>query len=174
MGNIICCTRFGMVLAARLLGSKYLVDLTVQLFPLSFGLGFMLTILYYGLDHFEEANVKKRKEFSVRIAPHCELSAHVSHATALPMAVLDACTLAAHQHPRPEVLIVVSGYILYYMMQTIVNFMATKVWQYEIITDMRRGAGWPGVLLFFAATTGLMVAVAHLGVAIADGVDGWK
>ena len=44
--NIICCTRFGMVLAARLLGSKYLVDLTVQLFPLSFGLGFVLTILY--------------------------------------------------------------------------------------------------------------------------------
>ena len=43
--NIICCARFAAVLAANLLGSTYLAALTVRLFPLSFGLGAMLTLM---------------------------------------------------------------------------------------------------------------------------------
>ena len=56
------------------------------MFPLSFGLGSMLTMLYYALDFFNPENVKKRKEFSKHVAPYCELAAHIEHGTALPVA----------------------------------------------------------------------------------------
>jgi len=171
--NVICCARFAMVLAAYLLGSTDLASLTVLFFPLSFGLGFMLTILYYGLDYFAEENIQKRKKFSETIAPHCELAAHLSHGTALPMAVLDACTLAARDHPRPAVTLVVGGYVACYMVQTIVNHAATRVWQYPIIADAQKAAGWAGVLGFFAAIMALMIGAANLGVTIA-GFDGWQ
>lgn len=172
--NIICWARFALVLAAHLCGSTSLVSLTVQLFPLSFGLAFMLTLLYYGLDYFNEENVRKRKQFSLQIAPHCELAAHLSHATALPVALLDACTLVAHSHPQPAVFQLVGGYILLYMVLTLANHAATKVWQYPIIADAQRAAGWAGVLAFFALIMSLMVAAAHLGVAVVASLDGWK
>ena len=171
--NVICCYRFALVLVARFVGSDAIIALTVRMFPLSFGLGSMLTMLYYALDFFNPENVKKRKEFSKHVAPYCELAAHIEHGTALPVAVLDACTLAAHNHSRPAVMLPIGLYILLYMLQTIANHAATKVWQYPIIADVQRAAGWPGVLVLFAAIACLACLTAHLGVAIA-GLDEWR
>lgn len=164
--NLICCLRFAAVLVATFTASTYLMALTVRLFPLSFGLGSMLTVLYYSLDYFQEENVKKRKEYSKTIAPLCELAAHISHGPALPLALLDALNLVASGHTRPGVVDLVGGYILFYMTQTLVNHAATGAWQYPIIADAQRAAGWPGVLLFFAAIAGLMIGAGQLGVTI--------
>jgi len=147
--------------------------LTVRLFPLSFGLGFMLTLLYYGLDHSNADNVQKREQFR-HLCPHCGLGAHLAHGSALPLAVLDACSFAASGYPRPGVVLVVGGYILFYMVQTICNHLATSAWQYPIIADAQRAAGWAGVLLFFAAIALITLGAANLGVAMVAGLDGWK
>ena len=56
--NIICCCRFAAVLAASFLESTTLATLMVQLFPLSFALGFTLSLLYYGLNHFNLENIQ--------------------------------------------------------------------------------------------------------------------
>ena len=164
--NIICCARFAAVLAAYFLGSASLAALTVRLFPLSFGLGAMLTVMYYSLDYFQEENVRKRKQ-NAKFAPHCELAAHLGHGSGLPLAVLDAITLVGNDHPRPGVTGLVMSYIAFYMVLTLVNHAATKVWQYPIIAVVQRAAGWPAVLVFFAAMAGLMTVAAHIGVAIA-------
>ena len=164
--NIICCARFAAVLAAYLLGSTSLAALTVRLFPLSFGLGAMLTIMYYSLDYFQEENVKKRKQ-NAKISPHCEAAAHLGHGSGLPLAVLDACTLVGSSSPRPAVTNLVGGYIVFYTVLTLANHAATKVWQYPIIAVVQRAAGWPAVLLFFAALAALMTGAAHVGVAMA-------
>ncbi len=119
-----------------------------------------------GLDYFQEENVKKRKEYGKTIAPYCEVAAHLTHAPALPLALLDALTLSASGHARPGVVDLVGGYILFYMAQTLVNHVATQTWQYPIIADAQRAAGWPGVLLFFAAIAGLMIGAGLLGVVI--------
>jgi hypothetical protein len=79
---------------------------------------------------------------------------------------MDALTLAASGHSRPGVVDLVGGYILFYMGLTLLNHAATRVWQYPIIADAQRAAGWPGVLLFFAAIAGLMISAGLLGVAI--------
>ena len=160
--NLICCLRFAAVLLAHIAASNALIEITVRLFPLSFGLGFMLTVLYYGLDYFQEDNVKKRKEYRRTTAPFCELAAHLTHAPALPLALIDALTLSAGGYARPGVVDLVGGYILFYMAQTLANHAATGAWQYPIIQDAQKAAGWPGVLLFFAVIAGLMVGAGQL------------
>ena len=164
--NVICCLRFAAVLVAHFTVSSALETLTVRLFPLSFGLGSMLTLLFYSLDYFQEENVQKRKKYSQTVAPYCELAAHIEHGSALPLALMDALTLGASRHSRPGVVDLVGGYILFYMGLTLFNHAATSVWQYPIIADAQRAAGWPGVLLFFAAIAGLMISAGLLGVAI--------
>lgn len=164
--NVICCLRFAAVLVAHFTVSSALEALTVRIFPLSFGLGSMLTLLFYSLDYFQEENVQKRKKYSQTVAPYCELAAHIEHGSALPLALMDALTLAASGHSRPGVVDLVGGYILFYMGLTLLNHAATRVWQYPIIADAQRAAGWPGVLLFFAAIAGLMISAGLLGVAI--------
>eukprot|EP01050_Picozoa_sp_SAG11_P034853 SAG11_NODE_12490_length_700_cov_5.668885_1_plen_210_part_10 len=154
--------------------STDLMALTVRIFPLSFSLGSMLTVLYYSLDYFQDENVKKRKECSKTIAPFCELSPHISHGHGLPLALLNALTLAASGHTRPCVVDLVGGYIVFYMTQTQVNHATTGAWQYPIIADTQRAAGWPGVLLFFAAIAGLMIGAAQLGVTIVASQNGGK
>ena len=121
---------------------------------------------YYSLDYFQEANVKKRKQ-GAKIAPHCELAAHLQHGSALPLALLDACTLVADGHLSPSVTSLVGGYVIFYMALSLANHAATGAWQYPIIEAVQEAAGWPGVLSFFAALSGLMVGAAHVGVAIA-------
>jgi hypothetical protein len=172
--NIICFARYALVLAAHALDSTSVTALTVQLFPLCFGLGFMLTLLYYGLDHFNPVNVQKRKEFSVHVAPHVELAAHLSHGTQLAIAVLDACTFTASGHSQPAVVPIVGGYIIFYMLLTLANHAATSAWQYPVIGDAQRAAGWVGVLLFFGVIMSLMMGAAHLGVSLVAGLSGWQ
>ena len=164
--NVICCLRFAAVLVAHFTVSSALETLTVRLFPLSFGLGSMLTLLFYSLDYFQEENVQKRKKYYQTVAPYCELAAHIEHGSALPLALMDALTLGASRHSRPGVVDLVGGYILFYLGLTLFNHAATSVWQYPIIADAQRAAGWPGVLLFFAAIAGLMISAGLLGVAI--------
>lgn len=165
--NIICCLRFAAVLVATFAASTDLTALTVRLFPLSFSLGSVLTVLYYSLDYYQEENIKMRKQCSKTIAPLCELAAHISHGPALPLALLDALTLAASGYTQPGAVDVVGGYVVFYMTQTLINHAATGVWQYAIVADAQRAAGWPGVLLFFAAIAAITISAGRLGVAIA-------
>ena len=159
--NVLCMCYFAAAVFSHVFDSTALSSIVVHGFPLALTLGFALSIMYYGLDHFNPENVQKRKTYVPMGYHHVELACHVEHGMSTPIAVLNACTIAL------PATVPVNGVVLpfmgWYIALSLVNRAATRAWAYPIIDDVQRAAGWPGVLLFFGSLAGLFVGFAHLG-----------
>ena len=56
--NCICCAYYAVAVVSHVVDSASASAVVVQCFPLAYCLGFMLSILYYGLDYFNVDNIK--------------------------------------------------------------------------------------------------------------------
>mmetsp|Transcript_19203 Transcript_19203/g.32116 ORF Transcript_19203/g.32116 Transcript_19203/m.32116 type:complete len:229 (+) Transcript_19203:162-848(+) len=168
--NLICAGYYILSLVSYVLNSHILDAVLVRAFPLSFGLGFQLSILYYTLDHWNPENVKRRRTFSAKGFPHCELAAHIEHALATPVALLQACSLslpAGIACPSGmDVLRHVGLYATFYLMLSIINRFATGRWQYPVLEDAQKATGVLGVAAFFCAIVAIGFTSSFLGIAL--------
>ena len=139
-------------------------SVVVQLFPLAFALGSFLTVAYYGLDHFNPENVKRRAHFSVRGYPYIGISAHTQHGLALPLVVLHASRLQMEAKPEDStILLTVGGYLAFYITYTFVNKAVSGAWVYPIIDDAQKAAGMAGVCIFVVCLCAVIAGCAYVG-----------
>ena len=75
--------------------------IATKMYPLAFALGVFLTLAYYGLDHFNLDQVRRRLAWQ-RDYPWVHASAHGEHASALPLTLLYACGARDRGLPAPS------------------------------------------------------------------------
>lgn len=91
-------------------------NLVTRLHPLAFALGFALTILYYGLDHFQPEKQERHKKWIKKGYKWIPLGNHLEHAFALPLAVLDSVLLPRAVPSPMDVVVFAGGYgVLYFV-----------------------------------------------------------
>jgi hypothetical protein len=88
--------------------------LVTRLHPLAFALGFALSILYYGLNHFNDKNQALVKKWVAKGWVWVPLGNHLEHALALPLAVLDSALLPRGAPSASDVVLLNGGYGLLY------------------------------------------------------------
>merc|ERR1712087_1101387 len=92
------------------------------------------------------------------------LCCHLEHASGTPLALLFAFTLRLpHESPKPDLLPVLT-FMVWYISMTLCNYVATNQWQYPIIGEAQKTAGFVGVFLFFGLITGIFIASACFGI----------
>ena len=160
--NVVCCFYYAAATASCVVRSEALANLVVHFFPLAFGLAFVLTILYYGLDHFNPESVRKRKMWSEKGYPS-ETCAHLEHASATPLALLYAFSLRLPSGGAEPSVGPLLAFLAWYVAMSFANRMATGEWLYPIVDDAHKVVGWLGVVLFFATISGLCLASGFLG-----------
>ena len=156
--NLLCACYYGIGVASHAFPA--LDAYVVQLFPLAFCLGFALSLLYYGLDHFNPSNIKKRKYYSAKGYPHCEIASHLQHGSGTPMALLHAMT-SSFTTSDPAVRVI--AFMLWYILMTLANKCATGHWQYPILNDAQRVGGVLGIATFFCVISSVCVGFSYLG-----------
>ena len=164
--NVVCFFYYAAATASCVVRSEALADLVAHLFPLAFALAFVLTILYYGLDHFNPESVRKRKLWSENGYPQIEMISHLEHASAAPLALLYAFSLRLPSGGAEPSVGPLLTFLAWYVAMSIANRMATGEWLYPIVEDAHKAVGWLGVLLFFATISGLCLASGLLGLRI--------
>ena len=135
-------------------------------FPCVFGLGCFLGPAYYVFDYFNKENVALRKPDHPLYHPLRHLTDHLKHAPSLPLVVVYALCigrrpeLQAHAPARSTALGILGVFLLFYILQTHVNYWATGAWPYPILGDITRryGAGARHLLM-----VGLLAALGGLG-----------
>ena len=165
--NTICTVYFAVAVSSCLWESEALSTIVTTFYPLAFALGFVLSMLYYGLDHFNPDNIKSRKHWTENGYPQIRICCHLEHGSSTPVALLFAFTLKLPFGPAPSVQPVLA-FLCWYICMSLANHAATGAWQYTIIREAKEGAGWIGVILFFALIAGIVVASAFLGLWIAS------
>merc|ERR1712032_284924 len=112
--NWIGTVYFFCAVLATCFGFTFLEKVLVRLFPLTFGLGFFLTIAYYALDHFNPEAVKIRRSLFQKGYKYVYVVAHLEHVFALPAVVLYARNFNAT--PRSSDIVgLVGGYAVAYL-----------------------------------------------------------
>jgi len=161
--NLICAAFY----LAVLFGLK---TIAVTLYPLAFALGTFLTVAYYGLDHFNLEQAKRRRAWE-RLYPWVHFSAHGEHALALPLTLLYACVGRDRALALPstgDVALYVGGYMAFYLTLTHVNKWATGMWIYPVFDDVTKAGGATGRVAFLAVLCGVIISFAFVGRAIAE------
>ena len=160
--NLLCMMYFAAAVCLHAFESALLSSFVEQCFPLIFSLGFALSFMYYGLQHFNPENVQKRNKLYPAMGyHHVALACHLEHGMSTPIAVLNACTIALPA--TSSVNTVLLPYLCWYFSMLFLNLAATRTWPYPIVDDAQRAGGWPGVLVFFAIISALFFGFGHLG-----------
>jgi hypothetical protein len=122
------------------------------LFPLVFALGTFLTVAYYGLDHFNPENWR-RKEEVIGTYPHVHICSHLEHAHALPLVLVFAtCVDVPNGIAAPstsDAVCTIAVYMAGYLSLIHLNQLLTGAWPYAVIDDVTRSGG---ALLYVVAT----------------------
>jgi hypothetical protein len=166
--NIIGCVYFG----TNFLHKAGIVNANLFLvhgFPLAFALSVFLTLAYYGLDHFNSAQVERRKEFEEKGWPHFTTAAHLEHCFALPVAVFYTLTLAddiAEDIRQDGVsdLRYVAFFSSYYLIFMLLIKMATGEFVYNIYDEINAKHGLLGMFLFSVVLVALTIVLGYAGV----------
>ena len=159
--NVICAIFYGGVLADMPAIAKHL-------YPLAFALGVFLTLAYYGLDHFQVDQVRRRRAWQ-REYPWVHWCAHFEHASALPLSLWYACTRdRALPVPTTFGKVVVVYYMAFYLILVHANKYATGVWVYPIFDDVTKAGGVFGRMAFIVVLCSVIVGLAYVGCWIAE------
>ena len=110
------------------------------------GLGTFLTIAYYALDHYNPESIKRRKYWTRHGYPYCGLNGHLVHFGALPLSILHMISI--RPGPSFDDLWYIALYMTFFVCFSVYNRLATGKWQYPILMDVQRSAGFVGCLLF--------------------------
>lgn len=138
--------------------------LVIRLHPLVFGLGFALTPLYYGLDHYQAEKAASDREWIAKGWRWIPLGNHLEHGLALPLALLDGlCTVRATP-ASADVLRFCGGYgAAYFVLVVLQNKRRTGWWVYPVFEELERAFGMAGPCML-----GGGVSVAFVGLGFLD------
>eukprot|EP00938_MAST-03A_sp_MAST-3A-sp1_P002017 g2017.t1 len=139
-------------------------------FPLSFGLGTFLTIAYYALDHYNPESIKRRKYWSRHGYPYCGLNGHLVHFGALPLSILHMISI--RPGPSFDDLWYIALYMTFFVCFSVYNRLATGKWQYPILMDVQRSAGFVGCLFFIFFLSLIVGIFGYIGTAGAQHFSG--
>ena len=142
--NLICTIYFACCCLKDL--SPVFASIEREGFALAFGLGQFLTIAYYALDHYNPESIKRRKYWSRHGYPHCGLNGHLVHFGSLPLSLLHMILI----RPGPSFngILFIVLYMTFFVSLSVYNRLRTGKWQYPILEDVQRSAGFVGCLLF--------------------------
>lgn len=138
-------------------------ELLWRVHPIVFALGFALTPLYYGLDHFTPE--KKRIDAKMRKGyPYVDYGNHLEHALALPAALLHAVSTPRAAPASSDVLVFCGGYgIAYFILVLLLGKWRGNAWVYPVCDELERDLGPMGPYLL-----GLVVTLAFVALGFAD------
>ena len=163
--NVICTLYFAVAVADSLLGGSF--DAVIRsLFPLVFGLGAFLSLAYYGLNHFNPVNVRKRAWWTKNGYPHVELASHLAHSLALPLVLLHAATIGQPVVDQSPGLVYTAVYIFMYCGFTVVSRAFSGAWVYPILDDVSKAGGCLGVLAFLVVLGGIATLLSYCGICL--------
>mmetsp|Transcript_22465 Transcript_22465/g.33505 ORF Transcript_22465/g.33505 Transcript_22465/m.33505 type:complete len:225 (+) Transcript_22465:202-876(+) len=166
--NTILFSFYSFSILSSLFSIPLLDTLLVVYFPLAFAMGTFLTLGYYLLDHFNPEQIKFRKQWSQRGYYHLEADAHLQHSLGAPFVWLYAYFLypSGLTITHFNVVFVVGGFFVFYLIQIHINYYLTEKWPYPILYDMENMGGALARNAFFVALTGIYVALGLGGRAI--------
>jgi hypothetical protein len=138
-----------------------------RLCTLNFALGANLTVAYYALVYFGDDAKRKRKIWRGRY-PWLPIASHLEHAFSLPAVIAHTALLrpAAGVDVDRDTHVFVAGYILFYLVQTHVNFAYTGAWVYAVFDDVIKAGGAPAKNVFCVVLAGIVLAFGYLGKAL--------
>ena len=164
--NVLSAIYFGVCTLCAAMPGSALEAVVIPCYPVVFALDFLLTPLYYGLDHFNMENVKMRQKW-MKKGYRMDVTAHLNHAPGAAIALVAAFSM----RESPSAYACTVGTVVYliaYLSQTFLNRWATGAWVYPVLEDVQRVAGLPGVGAFIFVVCAVGVGLAHLGKAIVD------
>eukprot|EP00756_Hemistasia_phaeocysticola_P025787 Hpha_TRINITY_DN16023_c6_g7::TRINITY_DN16023_c6_g7_i1::g.119997::m.119997 len=164
--NLLCAAHFAAALFLSFNSGVPLGDYASL--RISFGLVFALgangTITYYALDHFQPAQVQRRKVWA-REYPFVELMSHVKHCGLL--VVIPYALLWTGRAPcAAECFLPVVLFGVVYTMMSYANHFATGAWQYTILDKTYSKYGHPGVVGTFVVIHAALMVTASIGLCI--------
>ncbi|KAJ1449632.1 hypothetical protein M885DRAFT_534952 [Pelagophyceae sp. CCMP2097] len=138
-----------------------------RLCTLNFALGANLTVAYYALVYFGDDAKRKRKIWAKRF-PLLGIASHCEHAFSLPAVIAHTTLLtpAAGVDVDRDTLVFIAGYILFYLVQTHVNYAYTGAWVYAVFDDVVKAGGAPAKNAFCVVLAGVVLAFGYLGKAL--------
>mmetsp|Transcript_20860 Transcript_20860/g.37169 ORF Transcript_20860/g.37169 Transcript_20860/m.37169 type:complete len:215 (-) Transcript_20860:259-903(-) len=158
--NCILTLYYSVALLACIISSPQLDTVIMKGYPLAFALALFLTSAYYGLDHFNPEQIKRRKVL-VKSYPYIHYDVHFQHGLAAPFMLFYTFCISPLAY-RPSANWWVLGYLMYYLFQTHVNKFVTGFWPYPIIDDLERAGGAFARNAFFVTLTLIFVGLGRL------------
>ena len=132
----------------------------VRLHPLAFTLGFMLSPLYYGLDHFQRAKAAADREWIGKGYRWIPLGNHLEHGMALPLALLDALVSVRATPDAADIVIFCGGYgTAYFVFVILLNKRLSGWWVYPVFEDLEHRFGAIGPFVLGLGVPVLQVAI---------------
>ena len=145
-------------------------NITYDYFALAFGLGTFLTIAYYALDHYNPESIKRRKYWIRHGYPYCGLNGHLVHFGALPLSLLHMVSI--RPGPSFEGIWYIAAYMTFFVCFSMYNRLSTGKWQYPVLEDVQRSAGFVGCLIFIFVLSLIVGILGYMGTACAQHFSG--